>query len=84
MYEYSCEYCGLFRVWVLLFYGFRVLAYVYPLMDTVRVPYGNVVDFSFIFSLYVSDLSNVTKKYCGLYYGRTVKYVRVLKLGFIT
>ena len=30
----------------------------YPLMDTVL--YGNMVDFSFIVSLYVSDLPNVT------------------------
>ena len=34
-------------------------ACVYPLMDTVRY-YGNMVDFSFIVSLYVSDLLNVT------------------------
>ena len=32
-------------------------------MDTVLVRYGNVVDFSFIVSLYVSDLLNVTIKY---------------------
>ena len=37
-----------------------LLVRVFTLMDTVRYGYSNMVDFSFIVSLYVSDLPNVT------------------------
>ena len=49
-----------------------------PYLTVLWILYGNVVDFSFLFSLYVSDLLNVTQKYL------TVTHTTRTRLGSCT